>query len=118
MAAEDDPDGSRDRLHARSSGQGGARGLKMAKFTRVFAIPKLPVHWARGLRFRLTLSYVFFFTALLVIIGLVFKTRIQSQLEGSVREALEEEWGEAKGYFKIEQYQPVWIADPTDPEEA
>ncbi len=90
----------------------------MAKFTRVFGIPKLPVHWTRGLRFRLTLSYVLFFTVLLVVIGLFFRRTIQSQLEGSVREALEEEWGEAKGYLKIEEYRPVWIADPTDPEEA
>src|SRR4051794_11732572 len=90
----------------------------MAKFTRVFAIPKLPVHWTRGLRFRLTLSYVLFFTVLLVVIGLLFRRTIQSQLEGSVQDALEEEWGEAKGYLKIENYQPIWIADETDPEEA
>jgi len=90
----------------------------MAKFTRVFAIPKLPVHWTRGLRFRLTLSYVLFFTILLVVIGLLFRRTIQSQLEGSVQDALEEEWGEAKGYLKIENYQPIWIADETDPEEA
>src|SRR5581483_5463348 len=34
------------------------------------------------------------------------------------RDALEEEWGEAKGYLKIEQQRPIWIADATDPEEA
>jgi heavy metal sensor kinase len=90
----------------------------VAKFTRVFGIPKLPVHWTRGLRFRLTLSYVLFFTVLLVVIGLFFRRTIQSQLEGSVQDALEEEWGAAKGYLKIEEFQPVWIADPTDPEEA
>jgi heavy metal sensor kinase len=90
----------------------------MAKFTRVFGIPKLPVHLLRGLRFRLTLSYVLFFTVLLVVIGLFFRRTLQSQMEGSVRDALEEEWGEAKGYLKIENFQPIWIADETDPEEA
>ncbi|MBZ5601461.1 MAG: HAMP domain-containing protein [Acidobacteriia bacterium] len=90
----------------------------MAKFTRVFGIPKLPVHLTRGLRFRLTLSYVLFFTVLLVVIGLFFRKTLQSQMEGSVRDALEEEWGEAKGYLKIENQRPIWIADETDPEEA
>jgi hypothetical protein len=90
----------------------------MARFTRVFGFPKLPVHYARGLRFRLTLSYVLFFTILLVVIGLFFRRTLQAQMEGSVRDALEEEWGEAKGYLKIEYQRPIWIADPTDPEEA
>jgi len=76
------------------------------------------VHYVRGLRFRLTLSYVLFFAALLVVIGVFFGRMIQTQLEGSVRDALEEEWGEAKGYLRIENYQPIWIADDTDPEEA
>jgi heavy metal sensor kinase len=90
----------------------------MARFTRVFGIPKLPVHFARGLRFRLTLSYVVLFTALLVVIGLFFRRTLESQMENSVRAALEEEWGEAKGYLKIENQRPLWIADPSDPEEA
>src|SRR5262249_40421080 len=90
----------------------------MAKFTRVFGIPKLPVHWARGLRFRLTLSYVLFFTVSLVVIGLFFRKQMQIETEGQVREALLEEWGALKGYLKIEKQRPVWIADETDPEEA
>src|SRR5579862_2846864 len=90
----------------------------MARFSRVFGFPRLPVHYARGLRFRLTVSYVLFFTILLVVIGLFFRRTLQSQMEGSVREALEEEWGEAKGYLKIENQRPVWIVDVSDPEEA
>ena len=35
-----------------------------------------------------------------------------------MRAALEEEWGAAKGYLHIEKLRPLWIADPTDPEEA
>jgi heavy metal sensor kinase len=72
----------------------------------------------RGLRFRLTLSYVLFFTVLLVMIGLFFRKTLQLQLEGDVRDALEEEWGAAKGYLKIENQRPIWIADPSDTEEA
>jgi heavy metal sensor kinase len=90
----------------------------MARFTRVIGIPKLTVHLARGLRFRLTLSYVLFFTVLLVAIGLLFRKQMQFETEGDVRDALQEEWGAAKGYLKIENQRPHWIADETDPEEA
>jgi len=90
----------------------------MARFTRVIGIPKLTVHLARGLRFRLTLSYVLFFTVLLVAIGLLFRKQMQYQTTGDVQDALEEEWGAAKGYLKIEYQQPRWIADASDPEEA
>src|SRR5580700_12189019 len=89
----------------------------MARFTRVFGVPKLRVDFIRGLRFRLAVSYVLFFSVLLVAIGLIYRQNLQSQLEGDVRAALEEEWGAAKGYVRIENFEPRWIADPTDPEE-
>jgi len=72
----------------------------------------------RGLRFRLTLSYVLFFTVLLVAIGLFFRKTLELQLEGDVRDALTLEWDAAKGYLKIENQRDIWIADETDPEEA
>jgi len=90
----------------------------MARFTRVFGVPKLRVDFVRGLRFRLALSYVIFFTVLLVVIGLAFRKNLQLEMDGDVAEALEEEWGAAKGYLKIVNYRPEWIADSTDPEEA
>ena len=91
----------------------------MAKFTRVFGIPrKLPVHLVRGLRFRLMLSYVLFFTVLLVVIGLLFRKTLESQMEGDVHAALQDEWDLAKSYLKFENQRPEWIADPTWPEEA
>ena len=62
----------------------------------------------RGLRFRLTLSYVLFFTLLLIAIGLLFRQILKTQLEGREHAALEEEWDAAKGYFKIENEQPIW----------
>ncbi len=88
----------------------------MARLRRVFRTKNL--RFMRGLRFRLTLSYVLFFTVLLVAIGLFFRKTLQIQLEGDVRDALEEEWGAAKGYLKIENQRPIWIADPSDTEEA
>ena len=72
----------------------------------------------RSLRFRLTLSYVLFFSVLLVAIGLLFQKTLQLGMDDDSRAALEEEWGAAKGYLHIENGKPVWIADPTDPEEA
>lgn len=72
----------------------------------------------RGLRFRLTLSYVLFFSVLLVGIGLLFRQTLRSQLDDDVRATLEEEWVAARAYLRIENKRPVWVADSTDPEEA
>jgi heavy metal sensor kinase len=89
----------------------------MARVTRAFGVPKLRVDFMRGLRFRLTLTYVLFFTVLLVAIGLIFRKNLQFEMDGDVRALLEEEWGSAKGYLRIENQRPIWIADPSDPEE-
>src|SRR5579883_1364625 len=89
----------------------------MARFTRVFAVPKPRVDFLRGMRFRLMVSFVIFFTILLVVIGLVFHKTLQLETERDVRDALDEEWFEAKGYLKIEKQRPVWVADETDPED-
>ncbi|MEQ1949604.1 MAG: ATP-binding protein [Bryobacteraceae bacterium] len=72
----------------------------------------------RGLRFRLTVSYVLFFSVLLVGIGLLFRQTLRSQLDDDVRVTLEEEWGAAKAYLRIENKRPIWVADSSDPEEA
>jgi heavy metal sensor kinase len=90
----------------------------MAKFTRAFGVPKLRADFIRGLRFRLTLSYIFFFVALLLVIGFIFRKNIQSEMDGDVSVALEEEWGAAKGYIRFENERPIWFADDSDPEEA
>ena len=76
------------------------------------------VRVVRGLRFRLSLSYVLFFTVLLIAIGLVFRQALRSEMNGDVQALLEEEWGAAKGYLSIENQRPVWIWDSTDQEEA
>ncbi len=72
----------------------------------------------RGLRFRLTVSYVLFFTLLLIAIGFIFRQTLRSEMNGDVQALLEEEWGAAKGYLSIENQRPVWVWDSTDPEEA
>src|SRR5579884_1397093 len=89
----------------------------MARFTRVFAVPKPRVDFLRGMRFRLMVSFVIFFTILLVVVGLVFHKTLQLETERDVRDALDEEWFEAKGYLKIEKQRPVWVADESDPED-
>ena len=76
------------------------------------------VDLVRGLRFRLTVSYLLLFSALLVVIGLYFRHNLEVQTEGDVRAVLEEVWGEAKGYLRIDNARPLWTADPDDPEDA
>jgi heavy metal sensor kinase len=72
----------------------------------------------RGLRFRLTISYVLFFAVLLVGIGLLFRKTLELEMNGDVQDAIEEEWGAAKAYLRIENHRPIWVADSTDPEES
>src|SRR6266404_1505036 len=79
--------------------------------------PKPRTGFLRSLRFRLTLSYVLFFSVLLIAIGLLFQKTLQLGMDDDSRAALEEEWGAAKGYLHIEGGKPVCIADHTAPDE-
>jgi heavy metal sensor kinase len=88
-----------------------------ARLTRVFGVPKLRVDFLRGLRFRLTVSYVLFFAALLVVIGLLFRQNLKSEVESDVRTTVEADWDAVKGYLQIAHEQPLWIFDQADPEE-
>ena len=88
----------------------------MARITRVFGIPQLPVRFGRGLRFRLTLSYVLFFTLLLVAVGLLFREVLKRQLDGDIQALLEDDWGSIKGWVSIDNERPVWTA-PADEDE-
>jgi heavy metal sensor kinase len=88
----------------------------MARFTRVFGMRELPVRLARGLRVRLMLSYVFFLTVLLVLVGWFYPQRLRNQLEDQEQATLEAQWDAAKEYFTIENAQPVWSTDPEDAE--
>ncbi len=86
----------------------------MARFTRVFGIPDLRVTFVRGLRFRLTLTYAFFFALLLIAIGLYYRENLKAQLLDQERVALAEQWDAAKGYVGITNHEPVWSQDPDD----
>jgi heavy metal sensor kinase len=84
----------------------------MARFTRVFGIPDLRVAFFRSLRFRLTVTYAFFFTLLLVAIGFYYRQNLKDQLLDQEREALEEQWDAAKGFVEITDHEPVWDHNP------
>lgn len=72
---------------------------------------------ARSLRFRLTLSYVLFFTLLLAVVGMVFHPLLRSIMYDQVDETLNEQWAAAKGYLHWEKYGWDWFYDPYDSEE-
>src|SRR5687768_13258060 len=80
----------------------------------------------RGLRFRLTVTYVLFLTLLLSFLGIFFRQTLDSLYDGQLRNVLTEEWGAVRGYLRIEkpkrgrgtQSQINWYYDRDDPEEA
>jgi heavy metal sensor kinase len=76
------------------------------------------VNFARGLRFRLMLSYVIFFAALLAMIGLFFRANLKNEAENDVRATAQADWEAAKLYLRIDNAEPEWIEDRSDPEEA
>lgn len=73
--------------------------------------------FTRGLRFRLTISYVVLFTVLLCVVGFFFHHALSSILDHETREVLEEEWGAVNGYLRIVADYPLWFYDEQDPEE-
>ncbi|HYZ83381.1 MAG TPA: ATP-binding protein, partial [Bryobacteraceae bacterium] len=74
--------------------------------------------FTRGLRFRLTLSYVLFFTLLLTVLGIFFRQSLASLYDSHTRSLLEEEWGAVKAYLRIDKGKVDWYYDPEDPDEA
>jgi two-component system OmpR family sensor kinase len=71
----------------------------------------------RSLRFRLTVSYVVLFSVALVAIGIGFRGLLASASRRQVEQTLEEEFGEVKGFLRMEQRKPVWFYDRQDPDE-
>jgi heavy metal sensor kinase len=77
------------------------------------------LRFTRGLRFRLAFSYVFFFTILLVLLGVVFRQTLSRTFGTQMASVLEEEWGAAKGYFRTDTPSgPGFLFDPLDPDES
>lgn len=72
----------------------------------------------RGLRFRLTLSYVGIFALLLVGIGLYFRVSLENLIEARTRELIEEEWRAVRGFLRIERGQANWTFDPREFDDA
>jgi heavy metal sensor kinase len=70
-----------------------------------------------GLRFRLALSYVLFFSILLIVVGFATRELLVSLIEREIRDVLEEEWGAVKGFMRIENQRPTWSYERYDPEE-
>ncbi|HTR36570.1 MAG TPA: ATP-binding protein [Bryobacteraceae bacterium] len=73
---------------------------------------------ARGLRFRLALSYVIFFTVLLVLLGIIFRQTLNATFQSEMESVLDEEWGAVKGYLRTGAAGPDWFYDPHDPDES
>nr|AER58206.1 heavy metal sensor signal transduction histidine kinase [uncultured Acidobacteriota bacterium] len=69
------------------------------------------------MRFRLAFSYVFFFTILLVLLGIVFWRTLSATFQSQMQSVLEEEWGAAKGYLRTGAEGPNWFYDSQDPDE-
>ena len=79
----------------------------------------------RSLRFRLTLTYVLFFSILLGFLGFFFGQTIRSVYDEQLHNILSEEWAAMRGYLRIEKpkrgsVKPEinWYYDRADPEEA
>ena len=91
---------------------------------RLRARPRTPKRATRlscaGCAFRLTLSYVLFFTVLLVAIGLLFREDVAARRwTATSRAAARRRMGRGQRLSAHRKRQrPVWIADSTDPEEA
>jgi heavy metal sensor kinase len=72
----------------------------------------------RGLRFRLTLTYIVFFAVLLTFLGVFFRQTLKSLYDSQLRNILEEEWGAVRGYLRIEKGKINWYYDRGDAEES
>jgi heavy metal sensor kinase len=90
----------------------------MARFTRVFGVRQLRVGFMRGLRFRLAVSYVFFFAILLAAIGFYFRQHLKQGAEDDLKATVDADWGAIVGYLHIDKFRPEWVYDRGDPDEA
>jgi len=80
--------------------------------------PGKALAWTRGLRFRLALSYVIFFSILLLLLGTLFRQILSGTFRSQMESVLGEEWGAAKGYLRTGPEGPDWVFDEKDPDES
>ncbi len=76
------------------------------------------IRFTRGLRFRLAFSYVFFFTILLVLLGIVFRQTLSATFQAQMESVLDSDWGAVKGYLRTGPTGPDWFYDRDDPDES
>jgi heavy metal sensor kinase len=76
---------------------------------RVFAL-------FRGLRMRLTLGFVGFFSVLMIAAGFFFRDSLEAVLRLHAADHLVEEWNAVKMHLRIKEGRPVWHHDESDPE--
>lgn len=72
----------------------------------------------RGLRFRMTVTYLGFFSLLLVLIGVYVQQQVDHILDQRVRDVLDEEWGAVQGYLRVQDKNMMWAYDREDPDES
>ncbi len=72
---------------------------------------------AVGLRLRLTIGYVVFFSLLLAGIGVLFRQTLESIFESNVRGVLEEEWETLITYLAVDGDHAAFRYDSSDQEE-
>jgi heavy metal sensor kinase len=72
--------------------------------------------FTRGLRFRIAVGYVVFFTILLCVLGVVFRKSLQNIFLTQTQDLLEDDWEAAKGYLRIDAG-PDWFFDRKDSED-
>ena len=79
---------------------------------------------ARGLRFRIAVSYALLFTLLLTGLALIFRANLARLLDTQIQDELTGDWGAMKGYMRIERapelgnkFACAWYYDKDDPDE-
>jgi|SRR5579872_2486245 len=74
--------------------------------------------FTRGLRFRIAVGFVLFFTILLAVLGAVFRKSLENTFLTQTRDLLQDDWDAAKGYLRLGGSEPRrWFFDNYDAEE-
>ena len=63
---------------------------------------------ARGLRFRLTASYLVFFTVMLALIGVGFRNTLARIQQAQLRDMIDADWAALKGYLQVSEDGVRW----------
>lgn len=74
--------------------------------------------FTRALRFRISVSYVLFFTVLLAVLGVVFRQSLERTFADQTQALLLDDWDAMKGYLQLGGKEgTTWFFDKDDPEE-